>query len=269
MRNRRILPAIAATLVFLVLEAGLYSVVVKNSEVQRTWFAGVGHSFMGSVWGASESVRRYFSLADENLRLGEENYKLSQEVLQMREQLRKAGAQKADPEDHPGFTANFAEVVKMSRGRQHNYLIINRGFEDGIKEKSGVLTRNGAVGIVDAVSAHHAFVLSFQNYDISISARLGQEGGSGILVWDGIRSNGAILKEIPLQFHYERGDTVFTSGHSLIFPPDVPLGVAGDSRVVNGSTSEISVTLFQDFSAIRYVSVVHNNSFDEISQFGE
>ena len=131
------------------------------------------------------------------------------------------------------------------------------------------MTSHGVVGIIDAVSEHHAFALSLQNHDISISARIGEEGGSGILVWDGIHSNGALLKEIPLQYHYQPGDTVYTSGHSLLFPPDIPLGVAGDSRVINGATNEITVTLFQDFSSVRYVTVVHNDSFDEIEGFSE
>ena len=52
-------------------------------------------------------------------------------------------------------------------------------------------------------------------------------------------------------------------------PPDIPLGVAGDSRVINGATNEITVTLFQDFSSVRYVTVVHNDSFDEIEGFKE
>ena len=144
---------------------------------------------------------------------------------------------------------------------------MDKGFEDGVQEKSGVVTHNGVIGIVDAVSAHHAFAFSFQNNDISISARLGQEGGSGLLVWDGTSPDKGILKEIPLQYKYQPGDTVFTSGHSLMFPPDIPLGIAGGSRVINGATNEIDVQLFQDFSAIRYVMVLHNNSFDEIEQF--
>ena len=62
---------------------------------------------------------------------------------------------------------------------------------------------------------------------------------------------------------------MYTSGHSLLFPPDIPLGVAGGSRVINGATNEITVTLFQDFSSVRYVTVVHNDSFDEIEGFKE
>lgn len=37
--------------------------------------------------------------------------------------------------------------------------------------------------------------------------------------------------------------------------------------MVNGATNQIAVSLFQDFSAIRYVTVVHNNSYDEIEEF--
>ena len=80
-------------------------------------------------------------------------------------------------------------------------------------------------------------------------------------------THGAILQEVPLQYKYAIGDTVYTSGHSLMFPPDIPLGVAGDARVINGATNEIKVDLFQDFTAIRYVTVVHNTAFDEVEEF--
>ena len=138
-----------------------------------------------------------------------------------------------------------------------------------MKEKSGVITSAGVVGIVEAVSAHHSFAFSFLNSDISISARLGGEQGAvGPLVWDGRNSNSAVLKEIPLQYKYAPGDTVFTSGHSLMFPADIPLGTAGQARMVNGATNEIRVTVVQDFRSLRYVSIVHNKSLQEIEEGG-
>ena len=63
-----------------------------------------------------------------------------------------------------------------------------------------------------------------------------------------------------------QGDTIFTSGFSSIFPPDIPLGIAGESKIVNGSTSEIKVRLFEDFSALRYVTIVENLGKAEIKQ---
>ena len=102
------------------------------------------------------------------------------------------------------------------------------------------------------------------NSGVSISARLGNEGAIGPLVWDGISSDGAILKEIPLQYKFAPGDTVWTSGFSSIFPADIPLGVAGESRIVNGAVNEIKVKLFQSFSALRFVTIAVNNGRDEI-----
>ncbi len=267
MKRQRLLPRFLNLAVFIVLEIAALQMVTHNAVLQRVWVARGAHVFMGKVWGASQSIRSYFSLSATNRELSEENFRLMQELEKTRGRLREARVEGLDTLRRPGFSMVAAEVVKVSRNKQHNYLILNRGFEDGIQEKSGIITPNGVVGIIDAVSAHHAFAFSFQNSDISISARLGDEGGSGLLVWDGIRSNGAVLKEIPLQYRFQKGDTVYTSGHSLLFPPDIPLGIAGEAKVVNGATNEIAVRLFQDFSAIRYVSVVHNDAFDEIEQF--
>ncbi len=269
MRGRGVLRNIVNLVIFIVLEVAMLHLVTHNSELQRIWLARASHAFMGTVWGASESVRNYFTLGAENKRLAQENAQLQEQLAKAQHRLRQARIDTIRTDRHPGFTLTPAEVVKISRNKQHNYLIINRGFEDGIQEKSGIVTPSGVVGIIDAVSENHAFALSLQNHDISISARLGIEGGSGILVWDGIHSNGALLKEVPLQYHYQPGDTVYTSGHSLLFPPDIPLGIAGGSRVINGATNEITVTLFQDFGSVRYVTVVHNDSFDEIEGFNQ
>ncbi|MBR2072473.1 MAG: rod shape-determining protein MreC, partial [Alistipes sp.] len=116
-----------------------------------------------------------------------------------------------------------------------NYIIIGKGEADGVEKGDGVVTGNGAIGVIDAVSEHFSYARSFQNHGMSISARLGPTGTSGQLVWDGIRSNGAFLNEIPHHVEISVGDTIYTSGFSSIFPPDIPLGVTGKSRVVNGS----------------------------------
>lgn len=266
MRQQTVFPKLANLAVFILLEIASLYLITHNAPLQRTWVGRASHAFMGAVWGRTQAISSYFSLSRTNQELARENQELMEELLYARERLQRQKVDSLYMDSHPGFTLIPAEVVKMSRNKQHNYLILNRGYADGIKDKSGIITRQGVVGIVDAVSEHHAFVFSFQNSDVSISARLGEEGSHGLLVWDGMTSNGAILKEVPLHYRYQPGDTVFTSGHSVIFPPDIPLGVVGDSHVVNGSTNEIDVVLFLDFKTLRYVSVAHNNSFDEIEE---
>ena len=268
MQRNFLLPSLLNLAVFILLEAASLILLTRNEALQRTWVASMGHTVSGSVWGLVQKVNGYFTLSGTNRQLVQENFELQQELASARQALRSLGADSLRLEGiPPEFSQISAEIVKLSHGKQHNYFIINRGYEDGIREKSGVITHKGVVGIIDAVSARHAYAFSLQNKDLSISARLGKEGSSGLLVWDGIHSNRAILKEIPLQDQFQRGDTVFTSGHSLLFPPDIPLGVTDHAKVVNGTTTEISVTLFQDFSALRYVTVVHNSHLDEIEEF--
>ena len=63
---------------------------------------------------------------------------------------------------------------------------------------------------------------------------------------------------------FSPGDTVYTSGYSSIFPADIPLGTTGDARIVNGATYEIDVTLFEDYSSLRYITIVRNLNEEEI-----
>jgi rod shape-determining protein MreC len=104
---------------------------------------------------------------------------------------------------------------------------------------------------------------------MSISARIGREGSVGPLTWNGRSSSGAILSEIPHHMEFEVGDTVYTSGYSSIFPPDIPLGVIGKSKIVNGATYEIDVTLFEDYGALRYVMIVGHLGKEEIKKLEE
>ena len=96
------------------------------------------------------------------------------------------------------------------------------------------------------------------NPEMSIGARLGRSELVAPLSWDGRHSGRAILRNLPPHFNVEPGDTVRTSGFSSIFPPDIPIGVTGESRLVDGSTRQVDVELFQDFSKLRYVTVVEN-----------
>ena len=269
-KERKFLPRLFSAAIFIVMEIAALQMLSRNAELQRLWLARAAHGVMGTVWGSTQSVANYFNLHRINEDLARENFELREELESYRTE---AHADRVDSMGIAhgrvqGFDYIPAEVVKISRNKQHNYMILNKGFEDGVQEKSGIITRSGVVGIIDAVSAHYSYAFSFQNSDISISGRFGDEGATGLLVWDGVSSDGGILQEVPLQYKYAVGDTVYTSGHSLMFPSDIPLGVAGDARVINGATNEIKVRLFQDFTAIRYVTIVHNTALDEVEEFG-
>ena len=244
----------------------------NNSELQGTWISQGIQNVMSALWGSSQDVSEYFSLKSRNDMLAQENFELRMRLQQL-EAMMPANGMSEEKMASDGLIGNFryipAEIAKISNGTQHNYMIIGKGSEDGVVEGSGVITSKGAVGIIDAVSRKHSYARSFKNHEMNISARLGYEGAVGPLAWDGIRSDGAILREIPHHVEFEQGDTVYTSGYSSIFPPDIPLGTVGESKIVNGATYEIRITLFEDFGALRYVTIVENLGKDEMKELEE
>ena len=253
------------TAIFIALEIAAFG-MLRSSKAQDFFVSKEAHALMARLWGSTQAVKYYFSLARTNDELAAQNFALTQEVLAWRNA--------AEQEKRDSITRSIASIgefrymsgtiVKISSNKQHNYLILGQGARDGVVPNSGIITDKGVIGIVDSVSEHYSFALSFMNTEFSLSARIGRDGAVGPLVWDGKSSSGAILKEIPLQYRFEPGDTVYTSGYSSLFPADIPLGVTGESRIVNGATYEIQVRLHQDMGAVRYVTLVNNDSRMEI-----
>ena len=266
-RRRTISGTIINTAVFIILEIAALDMLRNNGPLQDFFVSRAAHGFMGTVWGASESVRYYTSLRKENERLSEEVLRLTEKVNSLSGIARENDAADAMVDTGDGrFGFMPAEIRKNSVNKQHNYLIINKGSDDGVTPQTGIITSAGVIGIVDAVSRHYSYAISFLNSEISISARIGDSGAAGPMQWDGKKSGGALLREIPLQYRFSPGDTVYTSGFSSIFPADIPLGTVGESKIVNGATYEVAVSLFQDFTALRYVTLVKNKDMKEITE---
>ncbi|MDY3226888.1 MAG: rod shape-determining protein MreC [Candidatus Cryptobacteroides sp.] len=266
-RRRTITGTLINTAVFILLEIAALGMLRHGDSLQDLFISRAAHGFLGYFWGVSESISDYASLRTENRHLAEEILQLTETITRLEEEA--AAAASRDSADYTSawrgkYEFIPAEVIKNSVNKQHNYLIIGKGSDDGVRPQTGIITSRGVIGIVDAVSRHYSYAISFLNSDSSISARIGKDGAAGPMAWDGKGSGNALLREIPLQVKFEEGDTVYTSGFSTIFPPDIPIGRITGSRIVNGATFEIKVSLFQDFSSVRHVCLVRNRDLDEI-----
>ncbi|MGM9735137.1 MAG: rod shape-determining protein MreC [Candidatus Cryptobacteroides sp.] len=266
MRGNNLISNIINAAIFIILEVAALNMLRHTGTLQNIWFSKACHAVMASVWGGTQSISQYFSLRKANDELALENFELKVRVAQLEE----AAADNIPESKVANLAGNFrytpATIAKISDNTEHNYIIISKGSDDGIKPGSGLITWQGAIGIIDAVGRKYSYARSFKNHDMSISTRIGKDGVVGPMSWDGISSNGALLKEIPHHVEFAPGDTVYTSGFSSIFPAGIPLGTVGEAKIVNGSTYEIKISLFEDFSAIRYVTVVENTGKEEIEE---
>lgn len=263
-RKESIFKAIANAAIFIILEVAALAMLSNNGKLQKIWLSKASHAVIANVWGTGQRIGDYFRLASTNDKLAEENFNLR---LQLKQYEVYRNIMDNSTDDIIGnFHYTSAEIIKFSNNSQHNYIILDKGKEDGIIPNSGIITRNGVIGIIESVSEHYSYAISFTNSAISISSRIGKSGVVGPLVWDGIHSSGAILKEIPLHITIQPGDTVYTSGHSSFFPADIPLGTATSSEIINGSTQNIKIQLFQDFKSLRYVTIVNNIYENELEE---
>jgi len=265
LRRSNVIYHLINAVIFIILEVTALNMLRNNGSLQNIWFSKGMQAISGTVWGSTQNIKHYFSLKKRNDALAEENHRLRLKIAEL-----SADAEQMPelPEDGivEGFRYIPATIVKISNNTAHNYIIIGKGSDDGVSKGSGVITSQGAIGVIDAVARRHSYARSFRNHEMSISARLGKRGAVGPMSWDGFSSTRAILREIPLHVVFEKGDTVYTSGYSSIFPPDIPLGTAGEAKIVNGATYDIDISLFEDFGALRYVTIVENIGREEIEE---
>lgn len=252
--------------IFIILEVAALGMLRRSTSLQNIWLTRFSHRIHASLWSGTENVRNYFKLRDVNTQLIEDNARLIEELQRYKslEDETLALRKKDSMSLNRRFNYITGTVVKMSRNSSHNYIIIDKGLEDGVVEHSGIISSRGIVGIVEAVDKHYAYGVTLLNNAVSVSARVGGSNIVAPLAWDGKSSSRALLKDMPLHLEVAKGDTVFTSGFSSIYPPDIPIGITGDSSIDNGSSMVVEVKLLQDFSTLRHVIIAHNPEREKI-----
>lgn len=257
-------------LLFIAIETACIIMISRNGIVQRYRLIEKIRDIQSFFWEKGMDVKTYGrlrkingNLARQMADLMKENEKYRQIIAGMEGEAF-ADSIRYGSSEETVFGYTWARVIKNTLNSLHNYVIIDKGRADGLTEDMGVITPDGVVGIIRAVGEHNAFVFSFFNADQSVSARIGRTQALGTLVWNKISPDGAVLNEIPQHIEVMPGDTVYTSGYSSLFPPDIPLGRTEDSRIVNGTHRAVNVRLFLDPGKIEYVIVVKNNYGREI-----
>ena len=259
-RHAKTYAGLAVAAVFIILEIAALSMLKSSSVLQDTWINRASHRVMAWGWGRLSNVRNYLSLQQQNQILAGRNYELFKELQHYKEMEKELVA--LSRLDSLGFRSRFnyipAEITAMGTNSRHNYIILDKGRDEGVRAGSAIITPNGVVGMVYSVDRHYSYGLSLLNDKISVSARIGREGLVAPMSWDGRGTDRAVLRNIPLHLDVPQGDTVLTSGISTVYPADIPIGVTMGSRLVDGAVNIVDVKLFIDFSSLRYVIIAEN-----------
>ncbi len=122
-----------------------------------------------------------------------------------------------------------------------------------------VISSQGVVGKVKAVSSHYGVVTSLLNIDVMVSAVLKRTGYFGTVQWDGHNADVVKFNFIPRHVKPTVGDTVVTSGYNAIFPEGIMIGTISEVNLSDEALSyDLSIRLSQDFRKLSFLTVIRS-----------
>ena len=251
-------------------------ILITYNSYHFSIYLSSANKVSSSVYGATSEITGYFNLREINRDLEENNARLENEVLNLRHQLAELKTLTSDSvdffnSDSPRFDYVAATVLNNNVRHPKNYFSINRGSNDGIKVGQGVVDHNGVVGIVNVTGPSTARVISLLNESQRFSVKLKNTDFIGSLVWKGKDPSVAYMEEVPRHSKFQIGDTVVTSGYSLSFPANIPVGVIMNRiKGADDNFFNLKVKLTSDFKTLSTVRVIKDNfkeSLDSLSQY--
>lgn len=251
------LASIRVFLFFIVLEVFAVILFTADSYYQQSAIIRNLHVAWAKVKQPVNSLGQYLSLDAVNRQLSKENNRLRNELEYLKSTVDSVATGIVyDKQHQPLYSYIPAEIIDNSINKQENYIILSAGSKQGVMPDMGVITEQGVVGIVTAVTDNYAIVKSILNTAWKFNVRLKTAGDFGPMQWDGINYKKSILSDIPQHSNVIKGDTVETSGYSRIFPQGIPIGIVDTTVIKRGNFHEIKVNLFIDLKKVQYVNIV-------------
>lgn len=252
---------------FLVLESAALYLTVQHNYFHNSVVLKSSNSFVGNVLRFSNNIREYFDLREVNQHLAEENARLHALTPKAFIVTDRNVFYNNDTLMRKQFSFVNARILSNSTNKRSNFMILDKGSMQGIKEDMGVIAPNGVVGIVVEVSNNFSKVLSLLHKDSRISAKLQKSNYRGFLIWDGDNPHFGTLIDLPSYVAVQKGDTIVTSGNSLIFPEDIMIGTIEEAYVDKGDNYyKIKITLSVDFNSITHVHIIGNLYKEELEK---
>lgn len=238
----------------------------QQNPYHRSVWLGSANVVCGSFFETANKVTGYFSLRTINDDLLARTGMLEAENIRLKQILRQyEDVEMLANDTISKYSYRIAHVVSNSINLAENYITLDKGSDDGIRQDMGVADQNGVVGIVSKVSSHYSLVISLLNPNLRLSVGLKDNESYGSLWWDGKSPSHALLEDLPRTVKFEKGDTVVTTSYSTSFPEGIPVGTVVDSydQAENNNFLTLRVKLFTDFNRINAVHVIENIDSEE------
>lgn len=157
----------------------------------------------------------------------------------------------------PVYDYVAADVIGRDPSPFLQYVIINRGSDDGLRRGMPVATSQGLVGRISAVIAGAARVQLITDASSVVNVSLQSTNASAVL--QGNLTGELTLTMIPQDIGVENGEVLLTSGLGGNFPPNILIGQVTGVRSRSFELFQTaSVQPLVDFARLEIVLVIRN-----------
>lgn len=200
------------------------------------------------------------SLRSRNAELESEISLLQSQVIQLRQQLEEADVLYAllnFARDNPENQYVASAVIGRDPSPFMHYVIIDHGSDSGIRHGMPVVTDQGLVGRVDAVTAKAARVQLITDPGSVINVKMESLGVDAQL--SGSLTGEINLQMVPQELDFEPGEIILSSGLGGTYPANLLVGQV--ISVINRETDLFQSGVVQpvvDFGNLNAVLVITN-----------
>lgn len=250
-------------LLFLLLLGISLALTIQSHSFHRSRMISSANFISGGVYEKINNVNEYLNLRTENDELVLENARLKSLLFNIEDTTKAPmidsikGVKPAD--------IIVSKVIHNSYSTHENYITLNSGSKEGVKQDMGVINSLGIIGIIDNTSPNYSTVISILNMKSQINAKIKKSNHFGSLTWNG-KSTGIVqLTDVPRLASVRKGDTIVTGGQSVIFPENINIGII-DKYYTDTKTTfyTIDVKLFNDMTNLGHVYIIKSKGREEL-----
>jgi rod shape-determining protein MreC len=234
----------------------LSRIVVNPFVSAQTWISE-RYQAISNMLTAPQDVLR---LRQRNAELEAQVSSLQAQIIQLQQSLSETNIlsalvdfARASPENQ----YQAAAVIARDPSPFLQYVIINRGSDDGLRRGMPVVTQQGLVGRIAAVTAGAARVQMITDPASTVNVRVEPSKAQATLT--GQLSGDIVLDMIPQEADVNPGDLVLTSGLGGGYPANILIGQISSIRSRDQDLFQRgSVQTVVDFSKLEIVLVITN-----------
>jgi rod shape-determining protein MreC len=234
----------------------LSRIVINPLIAAQTWLATRFQALQSLLTSPADIT----SLRQRNAELEAEIGNLQVQIVELQQQLTEAQVLSSLVDYARSRSENryiAASVIGRDPSPFMHYVIINRGSDDGIRRGMPVVTQQGLVGQVAAVTAGAARVQLINDPGSTINVVLQQSEVEAVLV--GEITGELSLTMIPQSATIQAGDLIVTSGYGGNYPANILVGQV--STIRSNAYDLFQSAVVQpavDFSKLEIVLVIVN-----------